>query len=140
MPLALLAAVTLAACAEPEADSNVVDAYSLQLGQCTGEIPAGGADRLTLLDCAGEHSWEAFAQTEATGAKFPGNAELTKDAGEFCEAAFEEFTGVKVSKSKYALTYLEPTEETWAAGDRAITCLAGKASGGVVGSLESVGE
>jgi hypothetical protein len=128
----------LGGCAEEPTGDPEVDAYSVQVGQCTGPISVGEADRLTVLDCAGEHNWEAFAQTTLDAAKYPGNAKVTEEAGVFCEAAFADFVGIKVNKSSYSLTFLQPTEVTWEAGDRDVLCLAGKASGEITGSLEGL--
>jgi hypothetical protein len=128
----------LGGCAEEPVGDPEVDAYSVQLGQCTGPISVGEEDRLTVLDCATEHYWEAFAQTALDAEKYPGNAKVTEEAGVFCEAAFADFVGVKVNKSNYSLTFLQPTEETWEAGDRDVLCLAGSAGGQVTGSLEGL--
>jgi hypothetical protein len=118
--------------------TGTVDAYSVSIGECTGPIPSGLTDRLELIDCAEEHNWEAFTATTLESKKYPGSPALTRTAGEFCETAFADFVGVKVTKSKYDLTFLLPTDETWAAGDREVICLAGSAGKMVTGSLEGI--
>jgi hypothetical protein len=134
--------LALSGCAEslPGAPTGTVDAYSVTIGDCTGPISSGVADRLELIDCAAEHNWEAFAATKLDPEKYPGNPALTRTAGEYCEAAFADFVGAKINKSKYDLTFLLPTDDTWAAGDREVVCLAGSASKQLTGSLEGIGK
>jgi hypothetical protein len=137
--LAGFAALLLAGCAGQglaTPTTGTVDAYSVAIGECTGPIPTGVTDRLELIACADEHNWEAFTATTLESEKYPGSPALTRTAGEFCEKAFADFVGVKVTKSKYDLTFLLPTDETWAAGDREVVCLAGSASKMTAGSLE----
>ena len=116
-----------------------VDTYSLRVGDCTGPIPAGSADRFTLIPCGDKHNWEAFARMTLNDDAYPGAKTVSERAGAFCEDAFAAFVGVKRSKSAYELTSLQPTQATWDNfGDREILCLAGRSTGTVTGSLEGI--
>lgn len=115
------------------------DAFSLQVGDCTGPLTTGTVERVTLIPCAQPHAWEVFAATELQGDSFPGAGKVQDQAEEFCNDQFKAFIGVSVSKSEYRLTVLQPTRQTWNdAGDRQVTCLAGDGDGKVEGSLASV--
>ncbi|MCL1837916.1 MAG: septum formation family protein [Propionibacteriaceae bacterium] len=118
--------------------SDEIDAYSLEVNQCVGSIPSQAATRLKLKPCDAKHEWEAYAATVATHAEKPGSATLAQEAGRYCETAFADFIGVTLSKSQYQMTFLMPSDDTWDLGDRNIICLAGLASGGIIGSLDGV--
>ena len=140
-------ALGLAGCAaeEPRSPSGQVttsvptDAFSLQIGDCTGPLTSGTVGELTLIPCAEPHAWEAFAATDLQGDEFPGAGKVQDQSEEFCNDQFKAFIGVSVGKSKYHLTVLQPTKQTWNdAGDRQVTCLAGDGEGKIEGSLRNV--
>lgn len=114
------------------------DAFSLQLGDCTGALTSGTVGEVTLVPCAEPHAWEVFAATELEGDDFPGAGTVQDLAEEFCNDQFKSFIGVAVNKSEWHLTVLQPTRQTWNdAGDRQVTCLAGDGEGKIEGSLRN---
>ncbi|MDQ7993645.1 MAG: septum formation family protein [Propionicimonas sp.] len=122
-------------------ESSPADAFSLRVGDCTGPLTTGTIEQVVLVPCAEPHSWEAFAATELTGDDFPGAGSVQDQAEEFCNARFKDFVGVSAGKSDYDLTVLQPTRQTWtSAGDRTVTCLAGKDGGDIEGSLKGAGK
>lgn len=115
------------------------DAFSLQVGDCTGPLTTGTVEQVKLMPCAEPHYWEVFGATELGGDEFPGAGKVQDLAEEFCNAGFKEFVGVSVGKSDYDLTVLQPTRQTWtSADDRAVTCLVGSGEGEIEGSLKGV--
>ncbi|MGC4153089.1 MAG: septum formation family protein [Propionicimonas sp.] len=121
--------------------SAPTDAFSLQVGDCTGTLTSGTVGQVTLVPCAEPHAWEVFAATELQGEDFPGAGKVQDLAEEFCHDQFKAFVGLAVNKSKYHLTVLQPTKQTWNdAGDRQVTCLAGDGEGEVEGSLRNAEE
>ncbi len=146
-PLGLAVVVALSGCASQGPRDSAgqvtapapVDAFSLQVGDCTGPLTTGTVEKVPLLPCGQPHSWEVFAATELGGDDYPGAGAVEDEAEEFCQARFKKFVGVSVAKSDYDLNVLQPTKQTWnSAGDRAVTCLAGKEGGKIEGSLEGV--
>lgn len=143
----LAAAGLLTACAseQPRNSSGqltapaTTDTFSVRVGDCLGKLETDTTAKLPLVPCSEEHHWEAFAASELTGDDFPGNSVLGDRADEFCRGAFADFVGVKPSKSRYELTSLLPTRQTWTqAGDRELICLVGRPSGGITGTLKGV--
>ncbi|MCW5954553.1 MAG: septum formation family protein [Propionibacteriaceae bacterium] len=121
--------------------SAPTDAFSLQVGDCTGPLTSGTVGEVTLVPCSQPHAWEVFAATELQGDDFPGAGKVQDLAEEFCNDQFKAFIGLSVSKSDYHLTVLQPTKQTWNdAGDRQVTCLAGDGEGKIEGSLRGVEE
>lgn len=142
--LIALAALGFAGCAadEPRDPGGQVtasvpsDAFSLQVGDCTGALTSGTVGEVTLIPCNQPHAWEVFAATELEGDDYPGSGKVQDQAEAFCNDQFKAFVGVAVNKSAYHLTVLQPTKQTWNdAGDRQVTCLAGDGEGKVEGSL-----
>lgn len=145
--LALAVALLLAGCgAGVPRDSTgqvtaaaTTDAFSIKVGDCVGKVDGDSTDKLPLLPCAEKHSWEAFAANDLTGTDFPGNAEVKDQAEKACGVAFEDFIGIAAEDSRYEVTFLTPTRETWTqAGDREVVCLVGTSSGGITGSLRGI--
>lgn len=115
------------------------DAFSIKVGDCVGKVDGDSTDKLPLVPCTDKHSWEAFAASDLTGADFPGNAEVKGQAEKACAAAFKAFIGIAADDSRYELTFLTPTKETWTqAADREVVCLVGSSSGGITGSLRGI--
>lgn len=144
--LVAIAALGLAGCSaqasrNPDGQvtsSSPTDAFSLQVGDCTGPLSSGTVGQVTLIPCAQPHAWEVFAATELQGDEFPGAGKVQDRAEEFCNDQFKAFVGVAVNKSAYHLTVLQPTKQTWNdAGDRQVTCLAGDGEGKLEGSLRN---
>ena len=117
-----------------------VDPFKIVVGDCTGPMKDGDIESLQVVPCADPHYFEAYAATNLTGNSFPGEAEVSKQATKFCSAEFHTFIGVATKDSSYDMYYLYPLEESWAAADRQVLCLAGTAKGGVQGSLKGVGK
>lgn len=121
--------------------STPADAFSLQVGDCTGSVTSGTVGAVTLIPCAQPHAWEVFAVTELPGEEFPGAGKVQDLAEEFCNHQFKAFIGLSVGKSKHHLTVLQPTKQTWNdAGDRQVTCLAGDSDNPIEGSLAGAAE
>lgn len=115
------------------------DPFGVKVGDCTGALGTGAVSHITLVPCEQPHFWEAFAATELTDATYPGVSAVTEKASGFCTTGFRSWAGISTDKTKYAMTYFYPTEETWnKAQDRQILCFAGSDSGGITGSLKGV--
>ncbi len=122
--------VTAAASADP---------YAVSVGDCTGPLGTGTVSNLTLVPCDQAHYWEAYDQTTLTDQTYPGASAVTTKANSFCSDSFRSWAGISTERTKYAMTYFYPTQETWTqAGDRQVVCFAGSDSGGITGTLKGV--
>lgn len=141
---ALFTTVLVACSAEAPRDSAGVvtaaatsDAFSVTVGDCVGKLEGDTSESLALIPCAEKHYWEAFATHDLTGTDFPGTGEVQSRADDACTEAFGDFVGIPADESKYELTFLVPTKETWTRGnDREVVCLVGSSNGGLSGSLQ----
>ena len=96
-------------------DLKVGDCYNTVSDKAGGNNPVG---EVTVVDCAKTHTYEVVAQTTFPDDvdKLP-NEGAVKSLGEgFCQ-------GVEAGKSSYQIEYLSPSEDTWAKGDRHVTCV-----------------
>jgi putative regulator of septum formation len=108
----------------------------LRIGDCLdmGGLLSAAADPASLVTarCDEPHDAEIYAEQNAAGADLDG---LEAQAQRFCAAKFEDFTGAPYDRSTLEVTYLRPTEESWAAGDRVVQCIAMTVDGPVHASF-----
>ncbi|HEY3337177.1 MAG TPA: septum formation family protein [Propionicimonas sp.] len=113
------------------------DAFSIKVGDCVGKLDGDSAERLPLTPCDQAHFWEAYASSTLDGTDFPGTSQVNELSDKACSAAYEDFIGKAPDDSKYEVTYLNPTKESWTqAKDREVVCLVGSSSGNITGSLK----
>ena len=82
-------------------DLKVGDCYNTVSDKAGGNNPVG---EVTVVDCAKTHTYEVVAQTT-----FPDDVDKLPNEG--------------AVKSSYQIEYLSPSEDTWAKGDRHVTCV-----------------
>jgi hypothetical protein len=117
---------------------------ALPVGTCL-IVPSRPLDvaSVTPIDCAAEHTGEVFISvvlTQAAGAPFPGRDALEQDGRLLCQGeAFEAYVGVPYTESNLFAFVLAPTEESWAAGDRDVSCFLSDITGPMVGSQRGTG-
>lgn len=121
----------------PAAGGQQVDAYDVKVGDCLanpGNNPT--VQTLTRLDCAQPHYTEAYASFDLTGSDFPGEDQVKANAVAGCDNQFTTFVGIPRTSSSLDVSFMTPTADTWAGGDRAVTCMVFQKGGAdVVGSL-----
>jgi hypothetical protein len=106
-------------------DGGDVSAFSLEVGDCLdGLKESANISSLPAVPCDQPHEGEVFAMIQLPDGAYPGEAKISTDAGDRCSAAFETYAPSSVSDEKIELFYLQPTQLSWAQGDREITCIA----------------
>ena len=104
-------------------DLEVGNCYNTVSKESGGDKPVG---EVTVVDCAKTHAYEVVAQTTfGEDVKGLPNEDSIKSLGEgFCQGEdFTAYVGVEAGKSSYQIEYLSPSEDTWAKGDRHVTCV-----------------
>ena len=104
-------------------DLEVGNCYNTVSKESGGDKPVG---EVTVVDCAKTHTYEVVAQTTfGEDVKGLPNEDSIKSLGEgFCQGEdFTKYVGVEAGKSSYQIEYLSPSEDTWAKGDRHVTCV-----------------
>jgi hypothetical protein len=114
------------ASASADASGVQTSAFDLELGDCfsTGDIST--VTEVTVVDCAAPHVYEVFGLTEYQAAatdSFPGDDALNSAADDACRPAFDDYVGIAYDDSDWYGTFINPSESTWADGDREIVCV-----------------
>ena len=99
------------------------DTFALPVGTCLDELSTTYITSDNVLDCSQPHNFEIFRSFLVDDGAFPGESVFEEQAYEKCDAAFADFVGLPYADSTLEYTYLSPTQETWAQGDREILCM-----------------
>ena len=134
----------LGACSdEPERDDTGAiteegdaDVFTLKVGDCLSDQAGatGEVSDVPVVPCEEPHDSEIFHSYIIPDAEtFPGSFDEHIDAQ--CVPQFETFVGVAYDASTLELSWLEPTAQSWAEGDRELLCIVADPAGGVTGTL-----
>ncbi|ULE34277.1 septum formation family protein [Mycobacterium sp. IDR2000157661] len=105
-------------------DAGTVTATDVQEGDCLSEIPGDTRVRtVKTVDCAEPHAGEVFAVLQMPDGDFPGQAVIDSYT-ERCSPELARYSPAAMEDDAVQLYVLYPTAETWAEGDRAVTCIA----------------
>lgn len=92
--------------------------------------------RDSLVSCGDEHDDEVYAEFDLPDSDYPGDAAMLDVARAGCIERFASFVGVPYEASVLEVTTYQPSAQTWADGERRVTCVVWHPSTSVVGSLE----
>ncbi|WP_436738743.1 DUF4190 domain-containing protein [Streptomyces sp. BBFR102] len=120
--------------------------FTLRVGDCF-DVPGGGLEGETYdvdkIDCARPHDGEVFGAFDLPdGDAYPGEDRIDAIADRRCTALVDGYAGRSAGdlpEDVFVYYYL-PTPESWAFGDREVSCLFGKDGGKLAGSLADAGQ
>jgi hypothetical protein len=111
----------------------------LEVGDCFADIPKVEEEviynSIDTVSCSEPHGAEIYAVVGLPEGDFPGDEAVLAQAVEVCGAEFEGFVGLPYEESVLEFSYLYPTEESWDAGDRSVTCSVVDLAGDTTGTL-----
>ncbi len=113
----LLLALGMASCAGGTSVTEV------EVGDCFDDPDSDIVSALNVVDCAGAHDNEIFAEVFMSETSFPGDEAVGDFAFEACLERFEPYVGQAYVDSPLDYLYLGPTTESWDSGDRAVLCV-----------------
>lgn len=99
------------------------ESFALPVGSCLDDVASGFITSDNVLDCAQPHTYEVFSSFLVDDGTFPGDDALQTQATDRCGAVFGDFVGIPYADSALDYSYVSPTADTWAQGDREILCL-----------------
>lgn len=122
-----------------ESSAQPDETFALPVGSCLDDVAGGFITGDNVLDCAEPHTYEVFSSFLLDDGVFPGDEALQTEALDRCGAVFGDFVGIPYADSALDYSYVSPTEDTWAQGDREILCLifdpvAGQTTGSLAAS------
>ncbi|AFM15319.1 hypothetical protein Mycch_0499 [Mycolicibacterium chubuense NBB4] len=101
-----------------------VTATDVKVGDCLAEIPAGDkVVRVQTIGCDKPHAGEVFAVLTIPDGDFPGQAAV-QSYHQRCGPELSAYSPAAMTDDSVQLYVLYPTADTWAGGDRAVTCIA----------------
>jgi uncharacterized membrane protein YeiB len=126
---------------EPEAsaptEAENIYLHDLEVGDCLAKSPVAEIFSVGTVPCSEPHSHEVFASVnlpEGDG-EFPGYQVIDAQAEELCIAQFEGFIGLPSEQSELETWFMTPSEETWLARSRVVSCAVYDPAGEVNGSF-----
>ena len=138
LPFVLLLSFAVGACGD---DDSV---FELEAGMCFND--PGTLEQVysvETVDCSEPHDNEIYLVTRYPGGgDYPGDAVIEQAAFTACFDAFEPFIGLAYEYSRFDITGLWPSRESWTdLGDREIICAVYDIDGAkLTGSVRGVGE
>lgn len=98
--------------------------FNFAVGDCLTDFPTGGSiDKATGTPCTQPHEYEVYAETYLADESETVPADVSEQTSEFCLSKFEGFVGLSYDASTLEFTSLYPTPDSWAGGDKELTCL-----------------
>ena len=131
----------------PTAKGRTVQATDLQVGDCYNEPDPASATTnddgkrqvgsVEVVDCEVPHQHEVYNNYKITLSTFPDSSTMQSQIQTACYSSFEDYVGKSYEKSRYEATALIPNSDSWAQGNRTITCtLVTKDGSLITGSLK----
>jgi hypothetical protein len=116
--------------------------FSLAVGDCynpNGKEAEGETLAIEMVPCEEPHQGQVVGEFELDEAKaFPGNEAIWAIADERCPAEAQKFAPDTWALPQGVETlHYTPTQESWATGDRAVSCTYNKEKGTFSGSLKA---
>ena len=125
-PSASASEAAATASAEPGSDEGEeTSVFDLEAGYCFS-TESDQLETVLVVDCEQPHEYEVFALFDhpaGDAEAYPGDDVLLEYADTECRPPFEEYVDRDYETSIWYITSLTPSEQTWADGDREITCL-----------------
>ena len=106
--------------------------FAVQEGDCVNFPEDDTAiQSFDAVACEEPHDGEIYELFDITGFdEYPGDAEISTQAGEGCRSAFESFVGIDYDSSVLFFTFLSPSQGTWNDfDDREVICIITPAEG-----------
>lgn len=94
----------------------------LRVGDCMLSGLADIVENVAVVDCSDAHSAEIISFFDVSMTEFNWD-EISTVAEAGCKEDFADYVGISYERSALSLTWLQPTESTWADGDREIMCV-----------------
>ncbi|MDR2723576.1 MAG: DUF4190 domain-containing protein [Cellulomonadaceae bacterium] len=109
---------------------NPVGGQPASVSLCMNLPDSGHLADATVVDCATSHNAQIFALVNASDRTFPGVDALDADASHQCSAAADPVINLDAaSLDNIDISYVTPTQASWALGDRQIICIGNTADG-----------
>jgi len=103
-------------------EAGELGVFSLRVGDCVRDL-VGTEYEVSEgqgVPCSEAHNYEVFYETFFQDYSI---FEINRVAEDVCETPFESYVGIPYEESRYYITFLTPTAQSYEEGDREVTCL-----------------
>lgn len=117
--------------------SSDSDVFQLKVGDCldlSSQDSESTVSSLPVTPCGESHDAEIYAEYTFTDTSFPDDVDSRTQ--EFCLTEFPTFVGMDYDTSELEITYLVPSESSWADGDRVSLCIVVDSAGGLTATMQ----
>ena len=112
------------------AEEEDQDVFDLKVGDCLNGLREDTElETMPVVPCNQPHEGEVFATFNLTGTERPLQSAIDEQATEGCQDRLAGYSKAAADDPKMDIFFLYPTVESWAHGDRQITCIATNGSG-----------
>jgi Domain of unknown function (DUF4190)/Septum formation len=113
--------------------------FSLRVGDCfqnpTGSQAASPLTQITAVPCASPHNAQVMAQLPVRGSAYPGRAAFRAQAVPGCTASIAAVVDRSKLTATMQLIWIYPQPQSWADGQKTISCLIVDSSQDLTSSL-----
>ena len=122
------------------------DSSDMSQAQSVGIIGGGFTEEIAAISCSEPHDNELFAVFDLSDRlpylaleRFPGEEGIVSFSRDGCFERFENFIGISYEESTLLVRMLYPTAESWAQGDREVSCMVYHSEEKLAGSMRGSG-
>jgi len=117
-------------------EEGQADVFALRVGDCMNTVEEELVTEVPVVPCSDPHDEEVFFDFTLDDGDFPGDDAVLDAAETRCLSEFDVFVGLAYDSSTLDFYAYRPTEESWAGGDRVVSCVIWDPAGQVTGSLQ----
>lgn len=123
---------------KPSSDPVDSDVFDIKVGECLNETSGTTVSTVPKVACTEPHDFEVYYDFNLSGGStYPGDAAITEQANDGCEAPFTTFIGIPYADSALDVNTYTPTKRSWEEGnDRKVSCLVSSPDGQTTGTLK----
>jgi Septum formation len=121
----------------PAPRPGTVAVFGLRPGQCVNSAP-NGTGVVTVVSCAKPHDAEVYSDFRMPGSHWPGNAAISAQAQRGCQQRMTAAMKQPYALAGLAQSYIYPSQDAWAAGERTVICELRATQGKLTGSVQAV--
>ena len=107
-----------------KSSANETKPTELRVGQCF-DAPRDELVSVEVKPCSVRHQHEVYAvvtHPAGRGARYPGDDEILRFAGERCIPLFQSYGSVPYEQANLADFEVVPTSDSWKSGERRVIC------------------
>ena len=117
-------------------EAGQADVFALRVGDCMDTPEGEVVSEVPVVPCTEPHDDEVYFDFQLADGEFPGDDAVTEQSDAGCLEQFQPFVGLAYDSSTLDFYSYRPTAESWAEGDRVVSCVVWDPAGPVTGTLQ----